>query len=524
MRLDSIETSFKRIWDRVGKNSKVAFLTAFVVALFTHMSILLSDVPNHDGLSSIYFDQNMITSGRWFLEITAGISSFYSLPWLIGLLSIIYLSLTAAVIADLFEINNSLFAGLCAAVLVTFPSLAANFAYVFTMDGYMLGLLLCVLSVYFVKPSKKTEKIGLSWLCGGIVLGFGMGTYQAYLCVTILICFFLTVKVLLSDNAVKGKIISVVRFVLMGITGLAVYYLMLQILLKIQGKSLATYQGINSMAEGNKIGLVKTVKLMYVDFINFTLKSKITMPNIFAVVALVVLVVLTVGLIAREAYKKGYLKKVIFYLLAPVFVIVLPCLTNSILLISADVTYHVLMRYQWVIFVVFALSVISDNLENKEGNLWSLISWVSVICAIVLSFSYVVTDNIAYSNLQKKYEKTYAYCVRLADRIEQTEGYYQGIPVAMVGVVGQDNFPTTDISSSVTGGLIGVPGDFLLYKGENYADFFKHYLGVTLNVLPEDYVIEFYNSDFYAKMPSFPDAGSVKVVDGILYIKTENVR
>ena len=72
---------------------------------------------------------------------------------------------------------------------------------------------------------------------------------------------------------------------------------------------------------------------------------------------------------------------------------------------------------------------------------------------------YGITDNIAYSNLQKKYEKTYAYCVRLLDRIEQTEGYYPGIPIAMVGVVGEEQFPSTDLTLPVTSGMIGMNGD-----------------------------------------------------------------
>jgi len=40
---------------------------------------LLSDIPNHDGLSSMYFDQNMITSGRWFLSVACGFSSYFTI-------------------------------------------------------------------------------------------------------------------------------------------------------------------------------------------------------------------------------------------------------------------------------------------------------------------------------------------------------------------------------------------------------------------------------------------------------------
>ena len=87
------------------------------------------------------------------------------------------------------------------------------------------------------------------------------------------------------------------------------------------------------------------------------------------------------------------------------------------------------------------------------------IQWVALLAAGILVFNYGVSDNIGYSNLEKKYEKTYAYCVRLLDRIEQTEGYYQGIPIALVGVIGYDEFPTTDITGKVTDGMIGLSGD-----------------------------------------------------------------
>ncbi|MBQ7934314.1 MAG: hypothetical protein IJ327_05980, partial [Lachnospiraceae bacterium] len=121
-----------------------------------------------------------------------------------------------------------------------------------------------------------------------------------------------------------------------------------------------------------------------------------------------------------------------------------------------------------------------------------------------------------------KYEKTYAYCLRLLDRIESTEGYYQGIPVAMVGVVGDEQFPTTDITGEVTSGMIGITGDSLLYTGTNYQAFIKHYLGATLNFVPNEQMGEIYYSEEYTRMESFPGDTSVQIVDGIMYVKTEN--
>ena len=137
-------------------------------------------------------------------------------------------------------------------------------------------------------------------------------------------------------------------------------------------------------------------------------------------------------------------------------------------------------------------------------------------------FHYAVTDNIAYSNLQKKYEKTYGYCLRLLDRIEQTEGYYQGMPIAMIGVIGDEPYPVTDITGKVTGGMTGMNGDYLVYTGANYQAFMKYYLGATLNFLEPEVMEKMYDDEAYLAMDSFPGKDSIRIIDGIMYIKTEN--
>ena len=138
--------------------------------------------------------------------------------------------------------------------------------------------------------------------------------------------------------------------------------------------------------------------------------------------------------------------------------------------------------------------------------------------------AYAVTDNIAYTTLQRKYEKTYAYAVRLLDRIEQTEGYYQGIPIAIMGVIGEDEYPPSEITAPITGDMIGYDRQYLIYTADNYEAFFKYYLGATLNFVSEEEESEIYYSDEYIAMESFPGETSVRYVDGVIWVKTENAR
>lgn len=511
-------------WEWMKKNVKpewiVAFFAAVILGLLIHMPMLLSDIPNHDGLDSIYFDQNMITSGRWFLTVACGFSSYYTLPWMISLIAIFFLALTSVALTEFLEIKSKWCIVLVSGLLVSFPAIASTFAYVFTMDGYMMALFLAVLAVLL------TARFRLGFLPGMVCLAFSMGTYQAYLPFAVLLSIYGILMLAMSGLSIKEKLKRGARYLYMGVFGTALYYIILQVLLKVQGKVLADYQGINGMGAIEGTGLPEILKTMYRDFFAFTLKGNVLYNNVFSGVALFLISGLTVIVLLQMAVVKKWWKTIWFYLFILLLAVGLPIATNLILLVSPDVTYHLLMRYQWVLYLIIMVGFVekygirADGLKKAEI---SLIAWVLLMGSAVMISNYAVTDNIAYSNLQKRYEKTYAYCVRLLDRIEQTEGYYQGIPIAMIGVVGDEEFPPTDITGQVTENMIGITGDSLLYRGDNYELFIKHYLGATLNILPADAMAEAYYAQFYREMESFPAKSSIQIVDGIMYIKTENM-
>lgn len=516
MRIKSPAEVWALLKNNIKKEWKAAFVTAFVAGLLIHMPIMLRDIPNHDGLASMYFDQNMITSGRWFLTIACGISSYFTLPWLIGLLGIFYLALTAVAITEILEIKSCQAASLIGGLLVSFPALASTFAYVFTLDGYMLGVLLAVLAVLCVK------KYRFGFLYGGICLAFSMGIYQAYLPFAIILSLYSILLLLLTACEIKEKLKGVLSYLGMGITGVSLYYILLQLLLKIQGKQLASYQGINEMTEMAGQGLTETVRAIYADFIAFTVKGHVLYNNVFSAAALVLLLGAVLYTAVRLLTEKRLWKNVWVYVVLLLLAAFLPVATNVILLISPEVNYHLLMRYQWILYAILAVGFTDRFLKSGMGG-YSLGRWILTVTAGILIFNYAVTDNIAYSNLEKRYEKTYAYCLRLLDRMEQTEGYYPGIPVAMIGVVGDEQFPVTDITGEVTGSMIGIPGDTLLYTGENYRAFMKHYLGAEINPVDNERMGEIYDSAEYIEMNSFPGADSIRIVDGIMYVKTENI-
>lgn len=496
------------------KKDYTAFFTAIMIGLITHMRVFVHDIPNHDGMSSIHFDQNMITSGRWFLRVACGISSDYTLPWLIGILSLLYLGLTAVLLQRFFKVERTFSAGLIAALLVVYPTLTSNFAYMFTADGYMLALLLAVLAVCFVEQSK----FGFVW--GAIALGFSMGIYQAYLSFAMVLALYAVCRIWFFATEHKVKLKNTFRYLAMGGLGVAIYYAMLQILLFVQKTNLSGYQGIG---EANNKSLLEIMVQLYKDFIVHTLKGNVLMQKGFLTICVCVFVLLADAILIRAMWKAGSLKNIWTYACAFVAAAVTPICFNAMLLISPEVKYHSLMRYQWVLIPMFALVILDKHAYSfTSSKKQAFFVWTGILLASLISYQYIVISNIGYFNLEKKYEKTYAYCLRLLEEMEETEGYYHGMPVAMIGVVGDHYLPSTDDTVGVTDSLIGVNGDYLFYTADNYKAFMEYYFGVKIQVVSLEEMPGIVDSEAYKALNSFPKTNSMKVIDGKLYIKTAN--
>ena len=509
---EQVFTTWKQ---KITKQDFYTFLTAVVVGFLTHIRVFVSDIPNHDGMSSIFFDQNMITSGRWFLRVACGISSDYTLPWVIGVLCVFYLAVTAVILQRFFDVKHTFTAMLLAAVLVAYPTLTSNFAYIFTADGYMLALLLAVLAVFMVERSK----FGFAW--GAIALGFSMGIYQAYISFTMILAVYAVCRAWFFGKNLKEKWNITWRYITMGGLGAVLYFVMLQILLAMQQTGLSGYQGIG---EGNQKPLLETVVQIYKDFAVHTLKGNIMMQNGLLAVAVGVLLGAAAVILVMALYQAGSLKSIWTYLCAAAAVIVLPICFNAILVISPEVTYHSLMRYQWVLIPMMALVILDKHGESVCTGFMrqALVSWLGLVLAIVIAFQYAIICNIGYFNLEKKFEKTYAYCLRLLEQMEETEGYYHGMPVAMIGVVGDHYLPSTDLTVGVTDGLIGVNGDYLFYTAENYQAFMKYYFGVNIELVPSEDMPDIISTPEYIALEVFPKENSMKVINGVLCIRTEN--
>jgi hypothetical protein len=493
---------------------KTAIISTIIAGLAMHMYALTNNFLTFDSMWNLYSTQDMIASGRPFLQYACLPTSYYDLTWINGLVALVYLSFSSAILVDLFEIKNKYAIILLSICVVGFPSMASLFCYSFTMDGYALAILLAILSVWLSVKYKH------GFLLGALSLGISMGIYQAYLSLGILLCLFVLVFDM-ENKSWKELVIRVVKMLIMGILSFAFYRVSLQVFLKIKEETLSGYQGTNEVLELNINHLLLGVKNAYINFIDFARYGGVLTPNSIAKITLL-LIVLFSGIIFVYylflVWKKQNIWRVIFLL---IILGLIPAAVSTIAIISSNTFFHILLRYPWMLFFVFSIALTERKYKEKEKRKIFVATQLGLLVLIfVLMFNYAVTANVVYSNMNERYEKTYATTLRILMRIEETEGYTQDTKVAILGGgLAPEYFELEEQSYDITKNYFGATGVLCVNDTDKISTFMKHYHNKELNTIDLSKEIELTKTEEYKKMGKFPETSSIGWIDGILVVK-----
>ena len=149
-----MEEKLKALYGQITKSEKVAFLCTFIGGLLAHLYKITNWLPNWDSLVFRYDEQNMIAMGRWFLPVVCSVSSFYDLPFLNGIIAIVFHALGAVCICEKLNVQKKITAGLIGAVIVSFPAVTSLMMYNYVADGYAISFFLSTGYLYpFLKKA-----------------------------------------------------------------------------------------------------------------------------------------------------------------------------------------------------------------------------------------------------------------------------------------------------------------------------------------------------------------------------------
>ena len=500
----------EQIINRLKKNIlpqwKVCFIWALIMGLCAHLYKITNWLPNWDSLVFRYDSQNMISIGRWFLTVVCAPSSFYDLPFISGFMAIIFHGLGAVCICKMFAVRKNITAALIGAMTITFPTVTSVMTYNYVADGYALAFLFsCVAAMLLTKD--KPCYIGSL-----VLIVFSSGIYQAYITVTIMLLLLrLILDVIYKNITPKNLLIKCLKFLLTGVLGIALYYLVMSILLKITGTTLLEYQGIDNAASFNGIDIAGALYTIKESFINYFFDFSKGV-NVFGIINSIVFVLTFVLYLADVIKNKLSIGKI---LMLGVFVILLPIGASVLSFINSGIDYHNLMKMG---FLVFYLLLILQY-ENSEQN--ALKSWAILGVSALLIFNQTIIANVSYHKLNMAYEKSYGTLIRIADRIEQTEGAGECDSILVLGYLPESEAYSAELPPDMTGTTDGyiLRADDEIVGQSVLCSALNDYCGKNYKFISGEEKSELLKRIDTDSLNNWPAKNSISVIDNVIVIK-----
>ncbi len=386
----SLYSHLRGFW---GSAQKQAFWAALLVGLAAHIYKFTNTLYNHDAIFGWSFKNNMIGSGRWFLAAASMPSSCFDLPWINGLLSLIYIGLTAAVIADIFKLHRGSAAVITGALLASFPCVTISFFYEFTADAYMLAMLLAALSV---RLNMVGDKNRLHAAAAALLVCFCCGIYQAYVSFALLLSMSHFITELLNKKREDKLLYRWIgrQFIVYG-AALAVYYVIWKLSLLISGLPVQNYQGINELGSigggAFSTALVKMAQTLASFFLGgnvfkngFSFYALLNIAFLLSLAALLVYAAAKAGLAAKW-------QRLVLLILSLVSLPVFACIW---LFASPGVYYYPVMLQSLCLLYILA-PVLAERFGGQR------LRALAAVLFAVIALKFTVQANQAYLLLER---------------------------------------------------------------------------------------------------------------------------
>lgn len=498
-----------------------SFIYTFILGLIAHGYCFLNTVMSHDALNNIYIGARWtrLRAGRFFYPIyLSWVRGRTLVPWLIGVLAIIWISIAVYMIVKMFKINKTVIIAAIAGICVANPtvySIAAT--YLHDLDADMFALMCAVLGAYLWSKAIAQKRIKNSVTLLGIgafAISVAMGIYQSFLSVTIVLIMLICIR-----EAIAGdEFLDVLKRGLQGIAMLAmaavIYVIEIVLFSNFTGISImgnSDYNNLGNVGNSLSSGIFSSIVAAYMDLIKSFKSLLTTNGNNLFLLAHVLIAAAIVGLSTYALLRMRWNNRILLILLG----IFMPLAMNVTYVLSGGVI-HDLMRYAfWLIYLV-ALILGMNFFEKSQISLKIRqgVYLAVVLSVFIIIFGNIQTANSIYMKKHLEYQETLSYMTRVADRMESQEDYIPGeTPVLFVGedVIGKSRYGFEKYEN-VTG--VNFTSSLTFY--DTYDQYFEYVLGLPLNFSEDN---ELRQDERVQKMPTFPKKGSVTMIDGTMVVK-----
>ena len=504
-------------------NKRIAFITAIVVGIITHITMMTETIMSQDGIwNSMQYSRAgdwVIALGRWGIELAGRLNNFVAIPSITTMLCLFLMAVSTVFIVDIFNFKSKYSALFTGMIMVVSPCLTATMLYVYTSVAYCVNMLLAILAIWFIYKFKY-KKIGI--VISALCFMFSLSIYQSYMGVTVGLCIMLSIIELLKDNSkIKDVFINIGKTVLAVLSGGILYYILTMLILNLTGIDMATYKGAESFGIKEIFASLGTNILnTYKNFVEFFFKDVIVYNTnyrrdiwyILFFIGFIVTFIVKLAKLKVETKKEKIFKIV----LASLMVLLMPIGLNIINIIAVGTEIYALTATQMILVIPFVLALV-ESLEILNS-----IKWIILISCMCICGTYYLSDSASYSALKLTYNQAYSSTMRVFDRIETTPGYEKDMPLLLAGIIGNNNYPRT---MNLYGYTIGELANNTVFHGTyggqigTWINYVRVFFGLDIQMCDPDTYYSIVTGEDYKDMEMFPAEDSIRIIDGVVVVK-----
>ena len=517
-----IESVLKRWYRAIPKHSKAAFLSAFLVGLFVHLYMLTNKLPNHDDIAGMFTSIDFLAYGRWLSRFFTQINTDLSMPWVNGMIALIFLAFSAVLVVRMLHIQKGLYAALTGAVMACTPFMANTFTYMSGADVFLIAVFLGILGAYV------SDKHAYGFLIGAVLFTIVLAIYQAMVlfAVALMVVKFLQ-DVLDRERKNKEVIRTAIRY-LFTVAGAVVLYVGLTKLILHANSASLVYSNTAEILSPKFSELPQRFLECYKQFVAMAL-SRSPYFNTHWMLGLYLLIVFSFCLLVVLLLLRNKGLGAGRIIVAVLIVLALPAVLFSGYLAAGYAHIIMLLPFTMLFIGLIALFCRYDAVVDAESPkphrfLHTLGSWFVVLAMIACCYSWALYSNQVYFTLQRKFDACYSLSTRIVDRVEQLPEYTPDTPVLIVGDFSVGNYPVAvpEAQNGIPYSVgVGEPSEFYYMKGYwgTVHNFIAGYLGVRWKMPDAATVAKIVEqTNDFSNLPIFPSAGSVFYIDGVIVV------
>ena len=533
--LKAIKQSILQWWNELDKKY---FLGMLLFSLFVFFPLVSQRLTNaYDGMwttAEYWAGIWELSNGRWLWPVLNSLRFSIQLNPINAMACLMTVSLGVTLLHQLFEkeagVRASLLSWLAGAGYVSSVVVACYLSFTHQSVEFGISFFLSVIAAYCAIRAKKMIAGIIS---GAVFLAVSLGLYQTNLacfCLVMLAYFLL----LLFRNEEKQKIREhICRSLASAASGAVLYLLILKAVLWATGTAMADYQGgadvsVSGILKNLPSSIAKCYELFYQYFFGTLVKHNMLQETavVFVLMFFVVGAALAcrlVRLVCRKDWENT------FYGIAALLVLPMTC--TIFMVATSQASFYIPMSGGLALFLPVCFWLLDSTAGGRIGKTacdafhkcWNK----AEKALILLTVAAVVYGNVFMSAVdqQAMYEGRQA-TKELSDLIAQTlmsEGYYDNeIPVMLVGNASSNPlFRTHKLYHKANPyarvGLFMAETAGTIRFSWNAA--FRDYTPIWLNLCDDKTYQELLETEGIAEMPTFPQEGSIRKMDGVLVIK-----